>query len=179
MRALEILKLFLIFFKIGVIGFGGGYGMLPLIEREIVGRGYLTRREFWDIVAIAATTPGPIAVNAATFVGYRTSGILGAALSTFGVVLPAFIVILLIAMGFRALLQTEEARWILMGMKSAIVGLLAMAAFSLFKAIEASKVAVLVLAVISFLSLFMGANPFMVILIFAGVGFVLGKMGIF
>ncbi len=175
---MAILKLFLIFFKIGVIGFGGGYGMLPLIEHEIIGNAYLTRKEFWDIVAIAETTPGPIAVNVATFVGYRVGGILGSVVSTFGVVLPAFLVILSIAMGFRKFLESDQARWILTGMKSAIVGFMVMAAFSLFKVIPASKVLVFALAVASFASLYLGANPFFVILVFAGVGYLLGVLKI-
>ncbi len=153
MREIEILKLFVIFFKIGVIGFGGGYGMLPLMEHEMVDGGYLTRREFWDIVAIAESTPGPIAVNVATFVGYRIGGVFGSAVSTIGVVLPAFLVMLAIAAGFRRFLDTEQVRWILVGMKSAIVGFLAMATFSLFKTIEAQKVLVFAMAVVSFAAL--------------------------
>ena len=176
-RGIELLKLFLVFFKIGVIGFGGGYGMLPLIEHEMVDGGYLTRREFWDIVAIAESTPGPIAVNVATFVGYRIAGIMGSAISTTGVVLPAFLVILAIAAGLRRVLESQQARWILIGMKSAIVGFLAMATFSLFKVISAQKVLVFAIAVVSFTALYMGANPFVVILVFAGVGYILGLLG--
>ncbi len=177
MRGIELLRLFLVFFKIGVIGFGGGYGMLPLIEHEMVDGGYLTRREFWDIVAIAESTPGPIAVNVATFVGYRIAGIMGSAISTTGVVLPAFLVILAIAAGLRRVLESQQARWILIGMKSAIVGFLAMATFSLFKVISAQKVLVFAIAVVSFTALYMGANPFVVILVFAGVGYILGLLG--
>ncbi len=175
---LQALKLFVIFFKIGVIGFGGGYGMLPLIQKEIVGGGYLTKKEFWDIVAIAGTTPGPIAVNVATFVGYRVAGVFGAAISTFGVVLPAFVVILLVAMGLWKYFDAKEMRWILTGIKSAIIGFMVFAALSLFRAIGASKPMVLTLAVISFTSLLFGANPFLIILIFMGAGFALGRFGL-
>ncbi len=171
------LALFLTFLKIGFIGFGGGYGMLPIIESEVVGRGWISREEFWDVVAIAESTPGPIAVNVATFVGYRIGGVWGAAVSTAGVVLPAFFVILLIAVGLRNVLNSKEARWILSGMKSAIVGFLLIAAYSLYNVIEAPKKIVVALAASSFVLVFLGMNPFFVILIFAILGFTLGKFG--
>ena len=179
MNFLLYLRLFLIFLKVGVIGFGGGYGMLPLIEREIVGRGFLTKREFWDMVAIAQTTPGPIAVNVATFVGYRMGGVLGSALCTFGVVLPAFIVILIIAIGAKRFLYLKEVQWILIGIKSAIIGLMLLASYSLYNAIPAPKKWVVLMAAGSFLLLIFKTNPFLVILIFAVIGFILGKIGLF
>ena len=89
------LTLFLTFFKIGAFTFGGGYAMLPLIQREIVEkRKWITNDDILEVVAIAESTPGPIAVNSATFVGYRTGGFSGALLATLGVVLPSFAVIL-------------------------------------------------------------------------------------
>ncbi len=87
-------ELLLVFFKIGLFSFGGGYGMIPIIEREIVTRGWLTGQEFVNIISISEMTPGPIAINTATFIGYRIGGIPGATLATFGVVLPSFILIL-------------------------------------------------------------------------------------
>ena len=84
-----LLKLFVTFFKIGLFTIGGGYAMLALIRQEIVRHGWLTVQEFVDIVGIAEMTPGPIAVNAATFVGYRTAGLGGALLATAGVALPS------------------------------------------------------------------------------------------
>ena len=83
-------KLFWKFFKIGAFTFGGGYAMIPLIRREIAQReGWLEDREILDVLAVSESTPGPMAVNTATFVGYRVAGNLGAALATFGVVLPS------------------------------------------------------------------------------------------
>ncbi len=174
---MKILALFLTFLKIGFIGFGGGYGMLPIIESEIVGKGWISKKEFWDVVAIAESTPGPIAVNVATFVGYRIGGVFGAALSTTGVVFPAFLVILLIAMGMRKILHTQEARWVLNGMKSAIIGFLFMAAYSLYNVIDSPKKVVIPLAASSFVLVFLGVNPFFLILAFALLGFILGKFG--
>jgi chromate transporter len=175
---MKILLLFLTFLKIGFIGFGGGYGMLPIIESEIVGKNWLSKQEFWDVVAIAESTPGPIAVNVATFVGYRIAGVVGAALSTTGVVFPAFLVILLIAMGMRDLLKTEQARWILNGMKSAIIGFLLIAAYSLYSVIDSPKKIVVSLAAASFVLVFLGMNPFLLIILFALLGFILGRSGL-
>ena len=88
-----LLKLFWSFLQIGLFTFGGGYAMLPLIQREIIDvNGWLTMEQFLDIVAVAEMTPGPIAINSATFVGYRVAGVLGSFAATFGVVLPSFII---------------------------------------------------------------------------------------
>lgn len=92
-----LLDLFLSFFKIGLFSFGGGYAMIPLIQGEIARHGWMTASQFFDVVAIAEMTPGPIAVNAATFVGYRSAGILGGIVATAGVALPSMILILLVA----------------------------------------------------------------------------------
>ncbi len=89
--------LFFSFFKIGLFSFGGGYAMIPLIQKEIVRHGWMEPSAFADIIAIAEMTPGPIAVNSATFVGYRTAGILGGVVATIGVTLPSALLILLIA----------------------------------------------------------------------------------
>ena len=175
---MKLLMLFLVFMKIGFIGFGGGYGMLPLIENEVVGRGWLSKGEFWDLVAIASSTPGPIAVNVATFAGYRIAGIFGALLATSGAVIPAFFVILFIAMGMKEVLKTKEAAWVLTGMKSAIIGLLFIAAYSLYNVIHAPKIIVIALAVSSFVLVLFGMNPFLTILMFAALGFILGRIGV-
>lgn len=88
------LELFITFFKIGVFCFGGGYGMIPMIEREIEIHKWLTSQEFINIISISEMTPGPIAINTATFVGYKLGGIIGGMLATTGVVLPSLILIL-------------------------------------------------------------------------------------
>ena len=94
----EIFELFLIFAKIGAFTFGGGYAMLPMIKRELVeNRGYATEEEILDYYAIGQLTPGVIAVNVATFVGYKRKGVLGGIMATIGVVAPSVIIITLIA----------------------------------------------------------------------------------
>ena len=89
------LQLFLTFLKIGAFTFGGGYAMIPLIRESVLGYGWLSEEQILNFIAIAESTPGPIAVNMATFVGASQAGILGALVATLGVVLPSFIIILL------------------------------------------------------------------------------------
>ena len=93
---MEYLRLFLIFLKIGALSFGGGYSMLPMVQDEVISRGWLTEGELMNFVGVAESTPGPIAVNLATFIGSAQAGILGALCATLGVVLPSFIIILII-----------------------------------------------------------------------------------
>jgi chromate transporter len=87
--------LFLTFFKIGLFTFGGGYAMIPLMQEEIIAHSWLTQAEFLNIVAIAEMTPGPISINAATFIGYQLNGVVGSALATFGVVAPSLIIMVI------------------------------------------------------------------------------------
>jgi chromate transporter len=126
-----LLELFLTLAKVGLFTFGGGYAMLPLIESEIIdGKGWLTLAEFTDIVAIAEVTPGPIAVNSATFVGYRLGGIPGGVIATLGVIAPSVVIVLLLAALARKL---SSANWLVhvrAGMRPAVVGLIAAAVIS-------------------------------------------------
>jgi chromate transporter len=95
---MTFLALFWSFLKIGIFGFGGGYAILALIENEVVDiHGWMTTAEFTDIVAISQATPGPIAINMATYIGYKQKKVLGSVLATLGVVLPSFVIIFLIS----------------------------------------------------------------------------------
>ena len=121
---IELLKLFLIFFKIGLFTFGGGYAMIPLIRDEVLANGWLTEEALMNFIAVAESTPGPIAVNMATFIGSSQHGILGAIFATIGVVLPSFIIILLIASVFNNLLKLAGVKWALKGIKPVVAGLI-------------------------------------------------------
>ncbi|MGI6130977.1 MAG: chromate transporter [Bacillota bacterium] len=126
-----LLNLYLSFAKVGLFTFGGGYAMLPLIESEIIhGRGWLTVREFTDIVAIAEVTPGPIAVNSATFVGYRLAGVLGGIVATLGVVTPSVVIMLALAMLARRFENSTGLARVKSGMRPAVAGLIAAAALT-------------------------------------------------
>ena len=111
--------------KIGLFTFGGGYAMIPLLENEFVSkRGWIGDEEFFDMVAVAESTPGPIAVNMATFIGAAKGGFIGALLSTVGVVLPAFIIMLLVAAAIKGLLKFAGVQGFLSGVRPVVVGLI-------------------------------------------------------
>ena len=98
-KSKTVLELFLTLFKIGAFTFGGGYAMLALLESELVSKKkWIEKDEFLDMVAIAESTPGPIAINSATYIGYKRAGVLGSAAATLGVVLPSFIIIYVISL---------------------------------------------------------------------------------
>ena len=118
------LELFLTFLLIGAVSFGGGYGMIAMIREKCLANGWLTEAELMDRIAVAESTPGPIAVNMATFVGANEGGVLGAILATLGVVLPSFFILLLIASILKNLLRYEGVKAFLDGVRPAVVGLI-------------------------------------------------------
>lgn len=121
---MKYLLLFLEFFKIGLFSFGGGYGMLPLMEETVVGRGWVNSSQFFDFVGVAESTPGPIAINMATFIGSSQAGLLGSTLATLGVVLPSFIIILLIAAVLKNLTGNRYFAGFMKGVKPVVTGLI-------------------------------------------------------
>ena len=125
-------QLFFTFLQIGATTFGGGYAMIPLIEREAVEkRKWITEEDVLDIVAIAESTPGPIAINAATFVGYHCAGFWGAACATFGVVLPSFLIILLISFFLRQFESLRLVKYAFVGIRAAVLALVLSAVWKL------------------------------------------------
>ncbi len=118
------LELFLTFLQVGAFSFGGGYGMISLIREKVLMYGWLTEEELLNMIAVAESTPGPIAVNMATFVGSAKGGVLGSLLATLGVVLPSFIIILIIAALIRNLLKYAGVKAFLGGIRPCIVGLI-------------------------------------------------------
>lgn len=123
------LKLLISFFKIGLFSFGGGYAMIPMIQNEIESNGWMSPTEFADIIAIAEMTPGPIAVNSATFVGYKVAGITGGLVATIGVSLPSLILILLVSRIFIKYMDHPVKNAIFYGVRPVICGLVLSAAF--------------------------------------------------
>ena len=126
------LKLFLSFLEIGAFSFGGGYGMISLIREKVLAYGWLTEEELLNMIAVAESTPGPIAVNMATFVGSAQGGFLGALLATLGVVLPSFVLILIIATLIRNLLKYAGVKAFLCGIRPVVVGLILATAITMF-----------------------------------------------
>ena len=126
------LELFLTFLQIGAFSFGGGYGMISLIREKVLAYGWLTEEELLNMIAVAESTPGPIAVNMATFVGSVKGGILGSVLATLGVVLPSFVMILIIAALMRNFLKHEGVQAFLGGIRPCVVGLILATAITMF-----------------------------------------------
>lgn len=134
MKDKKTLQLFMTFLKIGAFTFGGGYAMIPLIQKEVVEKNnWLTEKDISDVIAIAETTPGPIAINAATFVGYKTKGTKGAFAATLGVVLPSFFIILLIALVFQKYMKYEIVEHAFWGVRIAVVALMTKAFLTMLK----------------------------------------------
>lgn len=118
------LRLFLSFLKIGTVSFGGGYGMISLIRETVIGNGWLSEEEFLNLIAVSESTPGPLAVNIATFVGAARGGIFGAFAATAGVVIPAFVIILLIAAVMKNLLKMPAVNAFLAGVRPCVAALI-------------------------------------------------------
>ncbi len=128
---MELLNLFLSFFKTGAFSFGGGYAMIPLLQSELVDKfAWVSAAEFTDIVTISQMTPGPSAINAATFVGYRVGGVLGGAVATLGVVMPSFIIMSVIYMLVRKYQNSNDLNGVIDGVKPIVIALIISAGVS-------------------------------------------------
>ena len=130
----QLFFLFLTFFKIGLFTFGGGYAMIPIIEREAVDRkNWITKDDFLDILAIAESTPGPLAINSATYVGYKVGGVLGSVFATLGVVMPSFIIIFTISFFFDWFLSLKYVQYAFRGIQVCVAFLIFNAGIKMLK----------------------------------------------
>lgn len=170
----EVISIFITFFKIGAFSFGGGYAMLSMIEQEIVViNKWLTGDQLIDIIGVAQMTPGPIAINSSTFVGYKVAGFLGATAGTIGVILVSFILITLLSRYVDKAMKTKEFKGVLKGMRPAIVGLILAASISIgLKSIVDFK-SLLISGFILYLILRRGIHPIICIVISAICGILL------
>ena len=127
-------QVFASFFRIGAFTFGGGYAMIPLIQNEAVEkRKWITDDDILEIIAIAESTPGPIAINSATFVGYRACGIVGSMAATIGVVLPSFVIILALSFVLQQFQDVQAVQWAFQGIRAGVLALLVKALWTMFK----------------------------------------------
>ena len=134
MKFKKLLSLFLTFAKIGGFTFGGGYAMIPLIQREgVTKHHWITDDDIMDIIAIAESTPGPVAINSATFVGYRVAGVLGSAAATLGVVLPSFIIIYCVAGILREFQDLKVIKYAFAGIRAGVIALICKALINMYK----------------------------------------------
>ena len=132
----ELLTLFLAMLKIGTFTFGGGYAMISLLEGEFVSKKkYLTEDEFIDLVTIAESTPGPIAINCSTYIGYKVGGFLGACVSTFAMCLPSFVIIYLISLFLNSFLEIPLVAAAFRGIQVAVLYLIFTAGIKMFRAV--------------------------------------------
>ena len=120
-----LFELFYVFFCIGAFTFGGGYAMLPLMQQQVLVRNWATEEELIHFIAVSESTPGPFAVNMATYIGAEMGGVLGSVCATLGVVLPSFVVILIVAKCYDKFRQSRIVKGCMSGLKPAVVGLIA------------------------------------------------------
>lgn len=145
-------ELFLVFFKIGAFTFGGGVAMIPFMEREVVDKKkWIDRDVLLDIVVVSESTPGPIAINAATFIGYKTAGFFGSMFATLGVVLPSFIIILALSYCLEFVWTIPVVQYALRGIRAGVLALVVKALWSLFKQTP-KNVFAYVMIILSFLA---------------------------
>lgn len=161
---------FSIFFKIGTFTLGGGYAMIPLIEKEIVERKQWVKKEdFLDLLAIAQSAPGIFAVNMSIFVGYRLRGIRGSIITALGTILPSFLIILAIALFFHNFKEYEPVEKIFKGIRPAVVALIAAPTFSMARTAKISRYNIWIPIVSAILIWLLGFSPIWII-IAAGIG---------
>lgn len=180
------LELFLTFFKIGLFTFGGGYAMLPLIQKEVLNHGWMEIEEIINFIAVSESTPGPFAINCATYVGMETGGVLGAVCATLGVVLPSFIVILIVARFYKQFKESKIVSSAMTGLRPAVIGLIGSALVSMiltvilpngfdFSGIVIPDLLVsLAIAVVMTVLVFKKVHPIIIIVLSAIVGIVSG-----
>ena len=147
-KFIRILILFLTFMKIGVFTFGGGYAMIPIIEEEVTKkRKWISEMEILDILAISETTPGPIAVNTATYVGYKVGGILGSIFATLGLAIPSFVIIFVISFFYKDFMQWKVIAAMFKGLKVGVILLLISALFKLKKGVKVNLVGIILFVI--------------------------------
>ena len=162
------LTLFGVFFKIGAFTFGGGYAMIPIIEKEVSEkRAWISEEDILDIFAISESTPGPIAINTATFIGYKIGGVLGSAFATLGVVLPSFIIISIISLILTEFSHLKPVQYAFNGIRAGVLALLIKALVSMYKKNKKSLFAYIIMAGAFVLAAFTNIN---VIFILIGCG---------
>ena len=174
-----LLQLFLIFARVGGFTFGGGYAMLPMLQKELVeNKGWTTNEELIDYYAIGQCTPGIIAVNVATFVGYKTKGILGGIFATIGMITPSLIIVGIIAAFISGFQDYEVVQWAFSGIRAAVVALILSAMWKIAKKSIVDIFAFIIFLAVAILSYFTDLSP-VIFVIAAGVcGLVINSAGL-
>ncbi|PKN74799.1 MAG: chromate transporter [Candidatus Cloacimonetes bacterium HGW-Cloacimonetes-2] len=169
------LNMLLTFMKISLFSFGGGYAILAMIQQEVVVKhSWLTLSEFQDIVAISQMTPGPIAINAATYIGYKEAGFLGSLICTIGVILPSVLIMLAISLSYNILRDRLWFKAIFRELRLLAVGLVAAAAILIAQGALTDIFSIVVFVVVLLIAWFYKPNPVLVMLGAGLLGFFLG-----
>lgn len=188
------LELFWAFFKVGAVTVGGGYAMLPFIQQEVLNRGWMPEEDIVNFIAVSESTPGPFAINIATYVGSVVGGegwglfgtIFGAFCATLGVVLPSFVIILIVAKIYEAFKKSKAVKGVMTGLKPAVVGLIAAAVLTIIGTVfapngwsltifkEIQTYIYFALFAVAAVMAFKKVHPILIILLSAAAGIAIG-----
>ena len=182
-----LFKLFFTFFKIGLFTFGGGYAMLPLIQAEVIANKWMENEALVNFIAVSESTPGPFAINIATYIGSVMAGIPGSVFATLGVVMPSFIIILIVAKFFEKFKENKIVKGCMTGLKPAVIGLIGSAVVSIGKTVffpsgittlvftdKMFYVSIAIFLIMAFLTLKKKLHPILIICISAVIGIIAG-----
>ena len=175
----QLVKLFLAFARVGVMTFGGGYAMIPILEREIVDRhGWATEEELMDYYAVGQCTPGVIAVNTATFIGYKTAGTLGGIVATLGVIFPSVVIITVIAGILTSFAEVPAVKSAFAGIRVCVCVLIFNAVLKLWKKAVVDKATLALFLGVFLLSAFFSVSPVVFVVFCAAAGILLTRWGV-
>ena len=174
-----LLKLFAAFARVGVLTFGGGYAMIPMLEREIVDRhGWATSEELMDYYAVGQCTPGVIAVNTATFIGYKIAGNIGGVMATLGVVFPSFVIITVIAGIIQNFADIPTVRSAFAAIRVCVCVLIFNSVLKLWKGAVKDKAALVLCLLVFVLSMFFNISPIVFVVFCAAAGILFTRLGV-
>ena len=175
----QLWQLFLTFAKVGVMTFGGGYAMIPILEREIVdNHGWATNEELMDYYAVGQCTPGVIAVNTATFIGYKTAGVPGGVIATLGVVFPSVVIITLIAGLITRFADIPAVKSAVVAVRVCVCVLIFNSVLKLWKGAVKDKAALVLFLAVFLLSVFFDISPIVFVLLCGAAGILFTKLGV-
>lgn len=171
----KLIKLFLVFFKIGVISFGGGYGMIIVMKRELVLRGLATEDEFMDSLTIAQTVPGALAINLSIAQAGMIAGNIGAVVAFIGVVLPSFLSIILLSSIFNKYKDNYYVKLFMDGTKPAVLALILMSFLDLLKNVKKNIITIILMILTVVMTAFLEIHPIITLVILGAIGFIFNK----
>jgi chromate transporter len=169
----KLFNIFITFLRIGAFTFGGGYAMIPLINKEAVEKNkWVSDDDILDIIAISESTPGPISVNAATFIGYKVAGFWGAFFATLGLILPAFIIMFLLSFVLRKVKDIKIIEYAFFGIRAGVLALIINALIKMYKQVDKNFISYFIIILSLILSVFVDMNAIIVIIICGLIGLV-------